>query len=48
LVLIACHLPYIFFAGKECALVMIDEVHRKAISKYLDDREPKEPIVVDV
>jgi hypothetical protein len=30
--LIACHIPYVFFAFKECTLTIVDEAHRKTIS----------------
>lgn len=35
LIIVGCHIPYIFFAGKESFLVMLDEIHRKQISKVL-------------
>jgi amino acid permease len=35
LILIICHIPYIFYPAKECFLVMIDEVHRRSVSKSL-------------
>ena len=42
LVLIACHTPYVFFAGKECFLVIVDEIHRRTLSKSLDARRNRE------
>jgi hypothetical protein len=38
LILIACHIPYIFFAGKESFLVMLDEIHRNSLSHCFDKR----------
>ena len=35
MVLLGCHIPYIFYAAKECFLVMIDELMRKSISQHM-------------
>lgn len=32
LIIVACHIPYIYFACKEAALIMVDEIQRKTIS----------------
>lgn len=38
LIVIACHIPFVFFAGKEAFLLIIDELHRKVVSANLEAR----------
>lgn len=44
LIVLACHVPYVFFLGKEGACIVVDEVMTKSMSKSLEKRmDPDEP-----
>ncbi len=36
LVVIGCHIPFIFFGGKDCFLNLFNEVTKRSISKALE------------
>ena len=37
-IVVACHIPFVFFAGKEAFLIVIDEAIKKTVSKNLEKR----------
>lgn len=36
LIVIFCHVPFVFFFGKEVFLVLVDELDRRSISSAFD------------
>ena len=35
LTILGCHIPYIYFSGKEALLIVVDEIMRRSISLVL-------------
>lgn len=38
MIVLACHVPFIFFSGKESWCIIVDELDRQSVSKTLDKR----------
>ena len=38
LVILACHIPYLYFSGKESLLIMVDEIMRRSTSFALSKK----------
>ena len=47
LIILACHIPYLYFSGKEALLIMIDEVMRRSISLVLSKKALQEEVNED-
>lgn len=44
LIILACHIPYLYFGGKEALLIIIDEIARRSISFTLAEKLAAENI----
>jgi hypothetical protein len=42
IIVLFCHIPFLFFAGKEGLLIVFDEIQRKSISSALSAAQPNE------
>jgi len=38
MIVLACHIPFIFFSGKEALCIIVDEIDRRSVSSTLDER----------
>jgi hypothetical protein len=38
MIVLAAHIPFVFFSGKEALCIIIDEWDRKSVSKTLEER----------
>jgi hypothetical protein len=47
MILLACHIPYVFFLGKEGGCVVIDEIIASSMSKSLEARTRKDAPQLD-
>jgi hypothetical protein len=47
LIILACHIPYLYFSGKEAMLICIDELMRRSISLVLSKKALQEEINED-
>lgn len=36
--MLAAHIPFMFFVGKEALLIILDEIDRRSVSETLDKR----------
>ena len=46
LVILGCHIPFLFFSGKEALLNIVDELYRRNISKSLTYQLDNENLLV--
>lgn len=47
LIILACHIPYLYFSGKEALLIAVDEAMRRSISLVLSKKALQEEINED-